>query len=36
MLQSENRSAKRIFFVEDFQVFGERYGIDGDAANLLI
>ncbi|WP_193126766.1 helix-turn-helix domain-containing protein [Enterobacter hormaechei] len=28
MLQSENRSAKRIFFVEDFQVFGERYGID--------
>ncbi|PNF12456.1 AraC family transcriptional regulator [Enterobacter cancerogenus] len=28
MLQSENRSAKRIFFVEDFQLFGERYGID--------
>lgn len=28
MLQSENKSAKRIFFVEDFQVFGERYGID--------
>ena len=28
MLQSENTSAKRIFFVEDFQIFGERYGID--------
>ncbi|MBE4963615.1 AraC family transcriptional regulator [Enterobacter cloacae complex sp. P24RS] len=28
MLQSENRSAKRLFFVEDFQIFGERYGID--------
>ena len=27
MLQSENTSAKRIFFVEDFQIFGERYGI---------
>ncbi|MFP2432771.1 helix-turn-helix domain-containing protein [Enterobacter ludwigii] len=28
MLQRENRSAKRLFFVEDFQIFGERYGID--------
>jgi len=28
MLQSENTSAKRLFFVEDFQLFGERYGID--------
>lgn len=28
MLESENTSAKRLFFVEDFQLFGERYGID--------
>ncbi|MGY5366198.1 helix-turn-helix transcriptional regulator [Enterobacter oligotrophicus] len=28
MLQNENTSTKRVFFVEDFHVFGERYGID--------
>lgn len=28
MLQNEKTSAKRIYLVEDFQVFGERYGID--------
>lgn len=28
MLQSKNRSAKRIYFVEDFHGFGERYGIE--------
>ena len=28
MLQNEITSEKRVFYVEDFQVFGERYGID--------